>query len=162
MTSWKRVTVLAWSIAFVGVVGAASVQPQGGETLTPEDYAEIHQLYARYAHTLDSGDADGWARTFTSDGVFANAQGYDGLVGFATNFHEQQSGHARHWNSQVMITPSAEGANGACYLFLYDTGVRPPSVIAAGIYRDTLVKTANGWRFKTRAVEIDRPAEGGQ
>ncbi|MFG2760531.1 nuclear transport factor 2 family protein [Streptomyces wuyuanensis] len=32
---------------------------------------EVQQFLARHMHLLDDGDADGWARTFTEDGVFA-------------------------------------------------------------------------------------------
>ena len=144
-------------ITVAGLAGSAVVPAQGGGPLTADDYAEMHPLYARYAHILDSGDADGWRRRSRATASSAthkatrNSWGCDKLPG----------GHARHWNSQVMITPTAERANRACSLLLYNTGVRPPSVIAAGIYRDTLLdKTADGWRFKTRAAEIGRPAEG--
>ncbi len=48
---------------FAGTCAAA-----GG--LSAQDYFEIQQLYARYNNAIDSGDAEGWAATFTSDGVF--------------------------------------------------------------------------------------------
>ena len=61
-----------------------------------------------------------------------------------------------------MIEPTAEGADGSCYLSLYNTGTRPQTLMVTGIYRDKLVKTSDGWRFKSRAVEVDRPADSGQ
>ena len=67
------------------------------------------------------------------------------------------NGKARHWNSQVLITPPAAGADGACYLPLMDTGAQPVGVRVAGIYRDKIVKTAAGWRFSNRVVTADRP-----
>ena len=36
---------------------------------------------------------------------------------------------------------------------LVDVGTKPPSIVATGMYTDTLVKTASGWRFKTRQTE---------
>ena len=68
----------------------------------------------------------------------------------------------RHWNNNVHVTSTAEGAEGTTYLQLWNVGVRPQTIIVTGIYHDTLVKTADGWRFKTRRVEVDRPADGGQ
>ena len=97
-----------------------------------------------------------------TDGVFGNSEGRAGLVQFAEGFHAQQDGHARHWNNNVHVTSTAEGAEGTTYLQLWNVGVRPQTIIVTGIYHDTLVKTADGWRFKTRRVEVDRPADGGQ
>ncbi|WUH98289.1 nuclear transport factor 2 family protein [Spirillospora sp. NBC_00431] len=34
-------------------------------------YAEVQQFYGRHMQLLDAGDGEGWARTFTEDGVFA-------------------------------------------------------------------------------------------
>jgi hypothetical protein len=33
--------------------------------------------------------------------------------------------------------------------------VTTKSIIATGMYDDTLVKTASGWRFKTRQTKMD-------
>jgi actinorhodin biosynthesis protein ActVIA len=39
--------------------------------LTDSDtYFELQQFYAKQTHSLDAGDADGFAATFTTDGVF--------------------------------------------------------------------------------------------
>ena len=61
-----------------------------------------------------------------------------------------------------MITPTDEGADGSTYLMLYNTGVRPPSVIVPAIYHDKLVKTDDGWRFQSRQVAPDSQADSGQ
>ena len=53
--------------------------------LTLQDRLEIADLYTRYNTTIDGGDADGWADTFTADGEFAGQfKGRDALVGFVT------------------------------------------------------------------------------
>src|SRR5678810_1150067 len=39
-------------------------------TLTTQDYIDIEQNYAKYYHTIDAGDPEGWADTFTDDGNF--------------------------------------------------------------------------------------------
>ncbi len=152
----RILTVVA--VMVLAMVGTASAQT----ALSAQDVTEINHLYARYNLALDSGDAQGWADTFTADGVFGNSEGRAGLVQFAEGFHAQQDGHARHWNNNVHVTSTAEGAEGTTYLQLWNVGVRPQTIIVTGIYHDTLVKTADGWRFKTRRVEVDRPADGGQ
>ena len=158
MSKWKVFAALVLALAVVGVGSAAAQQK-----LTAQDYAEIDQLYARYNFSIDSGDAEGWADTFTPDGVFrGNTEGRAALVELATNFYKGQGGAARHWNTNLVVTPTAEGADGACYPLLWNTGGRPASIIVSTIYRDKLVRTADGWRFKSRTTEVDRPAASGQ
>lgn len=125
-------------------------------SLTAEDRAEIRDLYARYAQSLDLGDADGWARTFTEDGVFADNRGHAELSEFAADFYERYGGLSRHWNNQLTLRPTAEGATGTVYLLLWDMRPDTPTVVASGVYHDTLVKTSEGWRFQERRVDIDR------
>lgn len=148
--------VVACAIA-VGLMSVASVASAQGGKLTADDYLEIQQLYVKYAHTIDLGDAEGWADTFTPDGVFAGSKGRDQLIEFAEGIYGR-GGTTRHWNSQVLITPTAEGADGSCYLLMVDTATQPPNITVSGIYRDKLVKTANGWRFKSRDAAIEPPA----
>jgi len=127
--------------------------------LTTQDYMEIEQLYATYNHAIDSGDADAWAATFTDDGVFnARFTGTEQLKGFIKLWLEKLDGaNRRHWNSNLKVDATAEGANGAVYLILYNVGVKPVAIATTGMYADTLVKTRMGWRFKTRVVKADAP-----
>ena len=158
----KRATSLCAVVVFLGFAAAPALA-QGSGALTADDYVEIQQLYARYAHTIDLGDAKGWADTFTPDGVFGDpssdraTRGRQSLVAFAENAYGRNNGTGRHWNSQVLITPTFTGADGSCYLLLMDTGAQPVGVRVAGIYRDKIVKTAAGWRFSNRVVTTDRP-----
>ena len=159
MVNWKVVTGLTLAIAAAGAQLLGSGQGAVG-TLTSQDHDEIRQLYARYAHTIDTGDAEGWADTFTADGVFANAHGRAALVEFVHTVYKQNQEvgrQSRHWNNQILIEPTAEGAAGTCYLVLYNTGVTPPAIRLTGVYKDALVKTPNGWRFESRVVERDGP-----
>jgi hypothetical protein len=127
--------------------------------LTPADYAEIEQLYATYNHAIDTGDGDTWAGTFTADGTFNTFTGREQLVGFIKQWREKMNGgNRRHWNTNLKVVGTADGANGSVYLMLVDVGTRPPAVISTGMYTDSLVKTAQGWRFKKRLVKIDAPA----
>jgi len=123
--------------------------------LTVADYTAIQQLYARYNTAIDHGDAEGWANTFTPDGVFAsNFKGHDALVGFVNNWRANMSGAARrHFSADLVITPSADGAAGTVSTILVDLSTKPASINGFVTYSDVLVKTAGGWRFKSRAIK---------
>jgi hypothetical protein len=114
-------------------------------------------LYARYNLAIDTGDGEGWAATFTPDGVFNNTnKGHDALVQFIKDWREKRDGaNRRHLNSNMVLTPTPEGAKGAIYLLLLNVGVRPATIATTGIYEDVLVRTAQGWRFKSRIVHAD-------
>jgi hypothetical protein len=152
-------TVLAVLIAVI-VSSAALVLAQSRgmkPALSTQDYIDIQQLYARYAQTIDAGDAEGWANTFTPDGVFNNnSRGHDALVQFVHDWRDKREGaNRRHWNANLVITPSPTGATGSVYLLLLNTETRPPTPVSSSIYEDTLVKTPSGWRFKTRVLHGD-------
>ncbi len=137
------------------LIPAAAVQAQN--SLSADDYVEIHNLYAHYNLVLDAGDSEAWADTFTPDGRFNGFEGRAALVGFADQFHASNL-NTRHWNSNIHITPTADGAAGVAYLILWNVGTRPQSISVTGAYQDTLVRTSTGWRFKSRQVQIDPPA----
>lgn len=152
-----------WAVVLVaGTLGATGAGQGADGSLTATDYIEIQQLYARYARALDLGDPEAWADTFTPDGVFRDAAGREELIAYAENSYGRRQGTGRHWNSQLVVTPTAEGADGSAYLLLLTVGTQPPGIGLAGLYSDKLVKTSAGWRFKSRRVDIEGPAQGGQ
>ncbi len=55
----------------------------------------------------------------------------------------------------MVLTPTAEGANASIYLLLLNVGVRPATIATTGMYEDVLVRTPQGWRFKSRIVHAD-------
>lgn len=146
-------------LALLGIVlvsGATLAYAQkAGAALTAQDFVEIQQLYAKYNWTLDAGDAEGYASTFTADGVFNNNAGHDAIVKFAETFHAGLGAHVRHWNTNLMILPTPEGAHGQVYLVLVDFANKPATIATSASYSDDLVKTAQGWRFKKRATKGD-------
>jgi SnoaL-like domain len=143
-------------VAIVLIAGSAWLGAQAGsKTLTAQDFVDIQQLYAKYNWTLDAGDAEGYASTFIPDGVFNNNVGHDAIVKFANTFHAGLGAHVHHWNTNLMIVPTAEGATGSVYLVLVDFATKPASIATSATYADELVKTAQGWRFKKRATKGD-------
>ena len=144
--------ILTFVAAAVTILGFTRVA--WAEGLNTQDYIDIEQLYATYNHAIDSGDAEGWAGTFTPDGTFNKFAGHDQLVGFIQQWKEKMNGaNRRHWNTNLRILPSKDGASASVFLMLVDVSTK--SIVATGMYNDTLVKTASGWRFKTRATKMD-------
>jgi hypothetical protein len=146
----KRILAIAAAAAMlVGTSWAA-------DTLTAQDYFEIQQLYARYNIAIDSGDAEGWAATFTPDGVFNTFSGHDALVGFIKTWREKLNGATRkHWNNNLQVTGNSKEASATTYLMLVDFSTKPPSILMTGSYTDSLVKTKDGWRFTKRMTKSD-------
>jgi hypothetical protein len=126
---------------------ASATAPRAAR-LTADDYMEIQQLYARYPHALDGNDPEGYAALFTPDGSFNNNVGRDALLAFVRGRNPDSA--VRHFTANLAITATPEGAKGTVYNLFVDAGRSPPAVIGASRYEDTLVKTAEGWRFKTR------------
>ena len=62
-----RKGIIVLVAAFAAVL---SVHAAGGATLSANDEAEIHGLYARYVWAFDSSDGDMFASVFTDDGEF--------------------------------------------------------------------------------------------
>jgi hypothetical protein len=139
------VTRKIWAMAVLALFCTTawlSAQKAAGK-LTSDDLVEIQQLYARY----------NW--TFTPDGVFNNNVGHDAIVKFANTFHAGIGAHLHHWNTNLMILPTPEGASGQVYLVLVDFATKPASIFTSATYSDELVKTPQGWRFKKRATKTD-------
>ena len=132
-----------------GPAHATQAEPR----LTASDYVEIEQLYSHYAHYLDAGDGSKFAALFTQDGAFVtnNPQfgiihGQTALAAFAAQAGSPPPAvKPEHFTTNIMIDPSAAGAVGSAYLQADQDKF---------LYNDTFVKTARGWRFKTRGVHL--------
>jgi SnoaL-like domain len=139
-------------------------------TLSALDYQEITQLINRYAYGIDTCADNGYeyANVFTPDGVFIDknsdagfaaggrvlAQGRDALAALV-------GGGSRgcktklvwtDWSHLMLnheITPTADGATGRVYLVQLDME-GPGTVARHGGYEDVYVRTAEGWRIKSR------------
>ena len=153
---WSQVLGL---MAIAGVVTGAVVwgqQKNGGVMkLTAQDYIEIQMLGAKYAYGLDTAADNGnyFANVFTPDGSFGNTKGRDALAAMAREgggrikFRSYQ-----HLVQNVIIEPTADGATGSQYIQVMTIGGKdkPPMLDHGGRYEDVYVKTAEGWRIKTR------------
>jgi SnoaL-like domain len=146
-------------ISLLGLIAACALfagTSWAAGTLTAQDNFEIQQLYVRYNIAIDAGDAEGYAATFTPDGVFNQFSGHDALVGFVKMWREKLNGATRkHWNTNLQITGTAKEASGFVYLMLLDISTKPVSILTTATYTDSLLKTKDGWRFTKRTTKSD-------
>lgn len=124
------------------------------------------RLVTEYCHFVDHGEAAKIAGQFTENGVWANpANTLSGREAIAKSFQRRQDNTvriSRHVCSNLLINVVDESnATGVVYLTLYrhdgEAGRRAsPSDVpdVVGEYRDTFVRTAEGWRFKRREVHV--------
>jgi hypothetical protein len=123
---------------------------------------------------LDSGAENGtgsvYASVFAEDAEFHgppatqngqpfDAKGRDALQKFAVP--GRGTGYVRHFMANHLIEASPEGARGKVYLLVIDIGQdgKPTSVNMGGHYEDVYVKTAQGWRIKTRNFYRSKSAQ---
>ena len=140
----------------------ATPAPKAGP-LTAQDYLDIRALATQYAYGLDTGADDGWlyANVFTEDGEFHGPPAVPGGKPFDAKGRAQLRtfavpgggpNYVRHFNSNHAIEAAPEGARGKVYLLVIDIARdgKPTSVNMGGHYEDVYVRTAEGWRIKTR------------
>ena len=155
----------------VWVQQKAAVVSAKDPALTALDYQEIIQLTNKYAYGIDTCSNNGYdyADVFTPDGIFIDKMTDDGVKqggrvlakgreALATLIGGGSKGCKTkmvwtgwsHIMTNHVITPSPEGATGRIYLM--QMGVKGPgSIERHGGYEDVYVKTAMGWRIKSRA-----------
>jgi hypothetical protein len=157
-------------IGCVAVAGWVYAQQRTGArtgTLTAQDRDAIEELYARYNQGSDFDDVAMFMTIWADDAVFKPSpklelKGRKALEEWRTTANagrkKSNAPPRRHFNSSLIITPTAEGAKGRNYYFLMDVSGKEPRIYGSGYHDDTFVRTANGWRIQTRMDHND-PAE---
>jgi 3-phenylpropionate/cinnamic acid dioxygenase small subunit len=165
----KQVRVLVVGVLLGLMLGMGWVYAQQGSraALMPQDYSEIGQLYATINHGGDFRDADLWLSAFSDDAVFTivvgSGQEFAGKEALSEWRHQSFRGQVgdakvRHWDGPPRITPTSEGmANARSYFMVYDVSGKSPTISSSGYHDDVFVKTAEGWRVKSRKVYFDAP-----
>jgi catechol 2,3-dioxygenase-like lactoylglutathione lyase family enzyme len=168
MSKWH----MLMGIAAGGALAAAMTSSAAGKdpTLSALDYIEIQQLVNRYAFAIDYCTNNGYdyADLYTPDGVFYWGVGSRKSVGREELAEAAGGGKngckkleratvenpvATHTTVNLIIEPSPEGATGKSYLVypgVLGTHADPTHSGQVGGYQDVYVKTAKGWRFKSR------------
>jgi SnoaL-like protein len=153
---WRWTIALALAIA-VSALAFVVVQAQqrSAKPLSAQDLFDIQQLGARYAYGLDTGADNGnyYASVFTVDGSFGDTVGHEKLAALAREGGERLKFRGyQHVITNVIIEPTADGAIGSQYIQVLTVGGqgKPPMIDHGGRYEDVYVKTAEGWRIKSR------------
>ena len=132
-----------------------------------EDMLAIQQAIARYSHTFDAGDADGWAGVFTEDAVWEfyaagettpsnHLTGHKELREFAAmRFREKAPGlvYYHHQSGILFDELTADTAKTRVMVILtIHKSPSPPEVVFTGIYTDAWKKTSKGWLLAHRVL----------
>jgi len=120
-----------------------------------EDRFAIIDLCSVYNYTVDQADGEGWAATFTEDGVFAGpagqAEGREALVAFCGQLAEAFPG-GMHFTDNHLFEIDGDTCQHKCFL---DFKVPSPDGSVASVllgYEDVIVKVDGEWLFQRRDV----------
>ena len=161
----RRATIIGAIVVVVSIFAAGwfGAESARGATvdLTGRDYAEIERLFGLYNQGSDFRDAEMFVSAFSEDGVIirgnGRVQGQAALRAERAERYQGQTGDnkRRHLNSSFVITATSEGAKGRAYWILNDVSGSEIKTVASGYYDDIYVKTANGWKIKSRTLTAD-------
>lgn len=132
------------------------------DSLPVADRLAIHDVIARYAWALDTGDVEGFVNCFCTDGALVwdafeepmRWQGAEALRHFAAFFRDIPSSAGRqHHVTNIVIAPCEGGASGRSYAAVaLRQGDGPHLLNVMGYYED-LFRCENGqWRLAERVI----------
>ena len=120
-----------------------------------EDRFAIIDLCSVYNYTVDQADGEGWAATFTEDGIFngpaGQAEGREALVAFCGQLAEAFPG-GMHFTDNHLFELDGDTCQHKCFL-----DFKVPSLdgsVASVLlgYEDIVVKVDGEWLFQRRDV----------
>jgi 3-phenylpropionate/cinnamic acid dioxygenase small subunit len=131
------------------------------------DKDAIRELLARYCFLLDGYKLKEFAALFTADGEWISRNGQAagpeaierllrGLV------PEPAPGKRRkHFTANILIDLTGDGAAVVSNFLVVRDSETGPVIAVAGTYDDTVVRTNEGWKFKSRRLSHDIAGESG-
>lgn len=122
-------------------------------SVSTDDLMDIQQLLARYAVYITQGNLDGVLAVFTSDGTYSAFGDTYGLDEFPALVAAAPKG--LFLTGTAVVEPGADdnSASGTQPLCFVDHTTHD---LRIGYYNDTYVRTADGWRLRTRAMTFIR------
>lgn len=131
-------------------------------TFDSNDRLEIHELTARYAWSLDTGDEDAFVECFCRDGelvwdVFESAgrwRGAAALRRFIGYFRQRpESAGRQHHVSNLIVTPMTSGARARSYVAVALRNANGPHALnVMGYYEDELQRENGRWLLSRRFI----------
>ncbi len=127
------------------------------------DRARIRELTARYNRCFDDGDPEGFAATFTEDGVMEVTGGptTTGRAALAEMCRHTPYGIVHVTVDAIVEVDGDRAVQDVTLLVVTRPAPDAPAdkrssrVQRSGRYRDELVRTADGWRFARRTATLD-------
>lgn len=141
-------------------------EPELGSLSQAQEYAEFVQFYARQMRLLDEGDAEGWAQTFASEGVFRSparpvpvsgrAQIRAGARATADDLAARHIVR-RHWMGMLQVEPQPDGSVRALnYAQVIETPRGgQPTLSMFSTCADVLVREDGRWVVADRTITRD-------
>jgi hypothetical protein len=147
----------------------AAKQPDPAAVQEMLDKMTIGEMQSRYMYALDWWDADMYASVFTDDGVLewpeGRAEGKEAIhkacirIGqyftkIAESAAPKKPFKLRHFVTNRVFDIKGDHAKAWAYWMDLnnDNMERWPYVAAYGYYEDTLIRTAEGWKFTKRQI----------
>jgi 3-phenylpropionate/cinnamic acid dioxygenase small subunit len=133
-------------------------------SLTCEDRAALHDLYARSAFAQDGGDLEAWVASFSREGrlVLSNGSevvGHAELRSFFASRTEDLSS-LNHLISNVLVEDAPVGATGrAAFLCLRVSPDGQLRIRSLGRYQDEFVQQDGRWVISRRQLCPELPAD---
>jgi hypothetical protein len=119
--------------------------------LSTDDLVEINQLLARYAVTITRGDIEGLLAVFTPDGTYTAFGDTYPLDEFPELVEAAPKGLFLTGTAVIELTgDTATGTQPLCFI---DHATHEMRI---GYYNDTYLRTAGGWRLRTRSMTFIR------
>lgn len=129
-----------------------------------EDERAIVATMQRYSESLDYGDNNAWAATFTPDGLFDvrrrgepmfSHSGTAALAAFADSHTSAPAVYHKHFLSTPAIELEQDRATARTYFTMLHERDTGPIVLVFGRYLDTFVRRENKWLFSERVVDME-------
>ena len=131
-------------------------------TLSAGDRIAMHELLARYAWSLDTGDEDGFVACFTSEAelvwdVFDEPGRWSGsaaLRRFAAYFRSRpESAGRQHHVTNIVLATTTEGVHAKSYVLVaLRADEAPHRLNVMGYYDDVLRQEGGQWRIARRVI----------
>lgn len=129
-------------------------------TISAEDRFGVQDLFMAYVWAADTGDLEGYVKTFTGDATLHDSEGrlHKGAAAirdYAHAFLSQPGGRGRiHFFQQMSLKAEGEGLRVFSFWTVIQATAAPREtrVRSLGTCDDLCVKINGGWRFAERKI----------
>ncbi|MFI2332067.1 nuclear transport factor 2 family protein [Nocardia rhamnosiphila] len=124
------------------------------------DKLAIIELSNTQMRALDNHDVDTWVGAWIPGGEFVATYGtfvgHDAIRKFINgHITAGKEDGARHLMTNYVVNGDGDTATVTSAVTKLQVE-KPPFIIASGIYTDIAVRTDEGWKFKSRRLDVDR------